>query len=77
MKSRLGRNVDGIDHESSSAKVAGRVGKTENGDGDVSKVAVDEADKSYADGRQAWCCTDTQAKSLPVQRALENTAIEM
>jgi len=53
VKNLLGRNVDEIDHESSSTEVAGRVGKTENGDGDVAKVAVDEPDTSDADGRQS------------------------
>ena len=44
--SRLRRDVDVVDHHSSSAAVVGEVGETKNGHGDVAKFAVDEPDRS-------------------------------
>jgi len=42
-----------VDHQSSSAAAVGEVGKTEDGDGDIAKLAVDESDASDEDGRSA------------------------
>jgi len=53
VSNRLGRNVDVVDHESSSTAAVSEVGKTENGDSDVAKFAVDESDTSDQNSRQA------------------------
>jgi len=47
----LGRDVDVVDDESSSGAVVGEVGETENGDGDVAQLAVDESDTRDEDSR--------------------------
>ena len=47
----LGRDVDVVDDESSSGAVVGEVGETENGDGDVAQLAVDESDARDEDSR--------------------------
>jgi len=53
VNNRLGRNVDVVDHVSSSTAAVSEVGKTQNGDSDVAMFAVDESDTSDQDSRQA------------------------
>jgi len=50
---RLGRYVDVVDHETSSAAAVGEVCEAENGDSDVAKFTVDEPHTSDQDRRQA------------------------